>query len=222
MVSACAASRSAATPEPAPIVPESPSARLITVTSVPVRPSLPSVRLAERPSFLTVGTTRLVLLCGVIVAIGMIPGRLSPHTAGWIALVGLIAIPVAIAVPFAAALRGLVGRLPLASAALRAINHLGLVGLGTAFFLAWTFVYLALWWRHPAEAFSGLGASPRFADFFYYAVSTAFISPPGDIVGHSRGVRSATMIEMLTGFALLAVYLSSFVDWQRRDPPPVE
>jgi hypothetical protein len=26
------------------------------------------------------------------------------------------------------------------------------------------------------------------------------------------------MIEMLTGFALLAVYLSSFVDWQRRDP----
>jgi hypothetical protein len=26
------------------------------------------------------------------------------------------------------------------------------------------------------------------------------------------------MIEMLTGFALLAVYLSSFVDWQRRAP----
>jgi hypothetical protein len=28
------------------------------------------------------------------------------------------------------------------------------------------------------------------------------------------------MIEMLTGFALLAVYLSSFVDWQRREQPP--
>ena len=25
------------------------------------------------------------------------------------------------------------------------------------------------------------------------------------------------MIEMLTGFALLAVYLSSFVDWRRQD-----
>jgi hypothetical protein len=187
---------------------------------VPARPSLPSIRLAGRPNFLTVGTVRLVLLCGVIVTIGMIPGRLSPSSAGWIALVGLLGIPVAIAVPFVAAVRSLAGRLPLAFAALRAVNHLGLVGLGTAFFLAWTFVYLALWWRHPAEAFSGLGASPRFADFFYYAVSTAFISPPGDILGHSRGVRSATMIEMLTGFALLAVYLSSFVDWQRREPAP--
>ena len=31
------------------------------------------------------------------------------------------------------------------------------------------------------------------------------------------------MIEMLTGFALLAAYLSSFVDWQRsrpQEPPP--
>ena len=218
MVSACATSRSAATPKLDPIVPESPSARLITVTSVPVRPSLPSVRLAERPSFLTVGTTRLVLLCGVIVAIGMIPGRLTPYAAGWVSLGGLVGIPLAIAVPFLASVRALARRLPLATAALRAVNHLGLVGLGAAFFLVWTFVYLALWWRHPHEAFAGLAAAPRFADFFYYAVSTAFISPPGDILGHSRGVRSATMIEMLTGFALLAVYLSSFVDWQRRDP----
>ena len=45
-------------------------------------------------------------------------------------------------------------------------------------------------------------------------MSTAFISPPGDIVARSRGVRSATMIEMLTGFGLLATYLSSFVDWR--------
>jgi len=197
-------------------VPESPSARLITVSFVPARPTLPGVRLAERPSFLTVGTIRLVLLCGVIVAIGMIPGRLTPYAAGWVALAGLVGLPVAIAIPFLASVRALARRLPVATAALRAINHLGLVGLGAAFFLVWTFVYLALWWRHPHEAFSGLAAAPRFADFFYYAVSTAFISPPGDILGHSRGVRSATMIEMLTGFALLAVYLSSFVDWQQR------
>jgi hypothetical protein len=186
---------------------------------VPMRPTLPSVRLAERSSFLTVGSIRLVLLCGVIVAVGMIPGRLSPSSAGWVALVGLLVIPLAIAVPFLASVRALAQRLPLATAALRAINHLGLVGLGAAFFLVWTFVYLALWWRHPHEAFVGLGAAPRFADFFYYAVSTAFIAPPGDILAHSRGARSATMIEMLTGFALLAVYLSSFVDWGRRGQP---
>ena len=84
--------------------------------------------------------------------------------------------------------------------------------LGLAFFLAWTLVYLALWAIHPQEAFTGLGRAPRFADFFYYAVSTAFVSPPGDILAHSRGARSATMIEMLTGFGLLATYLASFAD----------
>jgi hypothetical protein len=182
---------------------------------------LPSIRLAERPSFLTIGSIRLVLLCGVIVGIGMIPGRLTPSSAGWIALAGLVGLPLAIAVPFLASVRALAQRLPLATAALRAIHQLGLVGLGAAFFLVWTFVYLSLWWRHPHEAFAGLGAAPRFADFFYYAVSTAFISPPGDILARSRGARSATMIEMLTGFALLAVYLSSFVDWQRREQPKV-
>ena len=61
---------------------------------------------------------------------------------------------------------------------------------------------------------------PRFSDFFYYAVCTAVISPPGDIFAASRGARSATMIEMLSAFALLTAYLASFVDWQPRDPPP--
>jgi hypothetical protein len=182
---------------------------------VPVRPPLPALRLAERPSFLTVGTVRLVLLCGVIVLIAMLPGRLTPTSAGWVALGGLVGIPAAVGFSFLASVRTFAARLPLATAVLRAINHLGLVGLGAAFFLAWTFVYLALWWRHPQEAFTGLGPAPRFADFFYYSVSTAFISPPGDILAHSRGARSATVIEMLTGFALLAVYLTSFVDWQR-------
>ena len=69
------------------------------------------------------------------------------------------------------------------------------------------------------EAFTGLGPHPRFADFFYYAVTTAFISPPGDVLAHSRGARSATMIEMLTAFALLTTYLSSFVDWGRAPQP---
>lgn len=185
---------------------------------MPARPSLPSLRPVERPGFLTVGSIRLALLCAVVVGIGMVPGRLAPGDAGWIALCGLIGIPLVVAVPFLASVRSLAQRLPLATAALRAVHHVGLVGLGAAFFLVWTFLYLALWWRHPHTAFTGLDGDPRFADFFYYAVSTAFISPPGDILAHSRGARSATMIEMLTGFALLAVYLSSFVDWQRRGP----
>ena len=43
------------------------------------------------------------------------------------------------------------------------LRHAGLVGLGTAFFLFWTFIYLTLWWSHPHEAFRGLAQSPRFA-----------------------------------------------------------
>ena len=89
--------------------------------------------------------------------------------------------------------------------------------LGLLFFLAWTLVYLGVWAVHPAEAFRGLGPRPRFADFFYYSVSTALISPPGDILAQSRGARGATMIEMLIAFALLTAYLSSFVDWGRRE-----
>jgi len=105
-----------------------------------------------------------------------------------------------------------------ADAVLIILRRVGLPLLGLCFFLAWTLVHVGLWWAHPHAAFAGLGSEPRFADFFYYAVSTAFISPPGDIVAHSRGARSATMIEMLTGFGLIATYLSSFIDWR----PPAE
>ena len=73
----------------------------------------------------------------------------------------------------------------------------------------------------PAEAtFAGLSAHPYFADFFYYAVSTAFIAPPGDIIASSRGARTATMIEMLTGFALVTAYLASLFEWRSYASPP--
>jgi hypothetical protein len=100
------------------------------------------------------------------------------------------------------------------------LRRTGLPLLGLAFFLVWTIVYVGLWAFDPVHALDGLAPLPRFADFFYYAVSTAFISPPGDIFAKSRGARRATMIEMLTAFALLTAYLSSFVDWygQRREP----
>lgn len=124
---------------------------------------------------------------------------------------------------FVVATRRLAERLPflsgsqrLADAVFLQLRRIGLPLLGLLFFLFWTFVYVALWAVHPGMAFRGLWPSPRFADFFYYSVSTALISPPGDIIAHSRGVRSATMIEMLTGFAVLTAYLSSFIDWSRR------
>jgi hypothetical protein len=169
----------------------------------------------DRPRWLTVGTLRLLALCGVIVGIGMLPGHLTRAEAGIIGWTGLAVLGLAVTVPFAAATRRLASRLPVADAVLVVLRHAGLVGLGLAFFLFWTFVYLLLWWRHPVEAFTGLGPRPRFNDFFYTAVSTAFVSPPGDILANSRGARSATMIEMLTGFGLLAAYLSSFLDFGR-------
>jgi hypothetical protein len=182
-------------------------------------------RLAEaRPGWLTAGIVRLGILCGFIVAVEMLRPRLTPHRAGVIAIAGAVAVVVGV-VLFWAATRRLAERLPflsgsqqLADAAVLQLRRIGLPLLGLLFFLFWTFVYLALWAVHPGQAFRGLGAAPRFADFFYYAVSTALISPPGDILAHSRGARAATMIEMLTGFGVLTAYLSSFIDWGRGGP----
>jgi hypothetical protein len=160
----------------------------------------------------------MVLLCAFIVAVGMVRPRLSPHGAALVVGAGAALVAAAFAF-FTAGARSVMGRLAflerpqrLADGILVEVRRLGLPLLGLVFFLAWTVVYLALWALHPHQAFVGLDRDPRFADFFYYAVSTAFVSPPGDILAHSRGVRSATMIEMLTGFALLATYLASFSD----------
>ena len=181
-----------------------------------------------RPRWLTTGTARLAILCGFIVVIGMIRPRRTPHAAGIVLIVGGVTVAAGVAA-FLGATRRLAARLPLldrsqriADALLLQLRRTGLPLLGLAFFLFWTFVYLGLWWFRPEGAFGGLGASPRFADFFYYAVSTGFISPPGDIVAQSRGARSATMIEMMTAFALLTAYLSSFVDWRAPAEPREE
>src|SRR5919201_1167816 len=179
-----------------------------------------------RPAWLTRGAVRLLALSLFIVAIGMVRPRLTPRSAAVIDVIGGV-LAVVVVLAFSVGTRRLARRLPLvgdprrlAVAVLTQVRRTGLPLLGLAFFLFWTCIYLALWAFHPDEAFRGLGAKPRFADFFYYAVSTAFISPPGDIVAHSRGARSATMIEMLTAFALLTAYLSSFVDWRLSMPEP--
>jgi hypothetical protein len=189
------------------------------------RARLEPIARADRPNWLSAGVVRLLVLCAFIVAVEMLRPHLSPHSAGLISIAGAVAVLAGGAV-FVGAARRLADHLPflsgsqrMADAIVLQLRRIGLPLLALLFFLFWTFVYLALWAIHPDEAFRGLGADPRFADFFYYAVSTAFISPPGDIVAHSRGARSATMIEMLTAFALLTAYLSSFVDWGARAAP---
>lgn len=164
---------------------------------------------------------RLAVLSLFVVLVGMIRARMTPD-GGWVVFAGGAAIALAGAVLFATGTRRLTARLGGIGNATEAffmlLRRTGLPFLGLAFFLAWTLVYIALWAVHPATAFKGLATEPRFADLFYYAVSTAFISPPGDVIASSRGARSATMIEMLTAFALLTAYLSSFVDWYGRSP----
>jgi hypothetical protein len=170
-----------------------------------------------RPGWLTAGAARLGVLSFFVVLVGMVRPRLTDGAAGVLVLVAL-GLVVTGALLFLGSTRRLAERLHLhgvTTPVLVQVRRTGLPLLGLAFFLFWTMVYVGLWWFHPESSFTGLDRHPRFADFFYYAVSTAFISPPGDIFAHSRGARSATMIEMLTAFALLTTYLSSFVDWQR-------
>ena len=176
--------------------------------------------LLRRPGWLTAGTVRLLVLAGFVVAIQMIPWRVERREAV-VAVVVAAGAAVAAGIWFSLATRRVLDRLPLlegqaniSEAVLQLIRRVGLPLLGLAFFLAWTFVYLALWATHPNEAFRGLEREPRFADFFYYAASTAFTSPPEDIVAGSRGVRSATLLELLSALALLTTYLSSLVEWR--------
>lgn len=158
---------------------------------------------------------RLAILSGFVIVVGMIRSRMTPDEA-WVVFAVGVSLTIGGAVLFGIGSRRLTDSLGLshrAAGVLLLLRKLGLPLLGLAFFLAWTIVYVGLWAFDPVHSFDGLDKLPRFADFFYYAVSTAFISPPGDIFAKSRGVRTATLIEMLTAFALLTAYLSSFVDW---------
>ena len=174
-----------------------------------------------RPTWLTGGMVRLAILSLFVVLVGMVRSRMTPNEA-WVVFGVGVGLFVGAGVLFSFRSRRLTERFELShrlAGVLLLVRRMGLPLLGLAFFLAWTIVYIGLWAFDPTHSFKGLATLPRFADFFYYAVSTAFISPPGDIFATSRGARSATMIEMLTAFALLTAYLSSFVDWYGRSPP---
>jgi hypothetical protein len=170
------------------------------------------------------GPVRLGVLCLFIVLVGMIPTRIPHDAAGWVLLVAGLAVAGA-AAAFFVATRRIAAHLPLMAGSLRAVDAVlvvirrtGLPLLALAFFLVWTFVYLGLWWFRQ-ESFAGIGdgANPRFSDFFYYATMTALTSPPEGIAPLSRGARSATMIEILTGLALLTTYVSSLLEWRRQE-----
>ena len=190
---------------------------------IPRRPILrtrESLGLVERPRWLSQGLLRLIVLCVLIVLIAMLRPRLDRQSAVVVSIVAAV-VAAAGAALFLGVTRRIARRFAfldpghqIADAVAVLLRRTGLPLLGLVFFLAWTVVYLALWAVHPAGAFTGLDPRPRFADFFYYAVSTAFISPPGDIFARSRGVRAATLIEMLTGFGLLSAYLSTFLDFR--------
>ena len=190
--------------------------RVRRIEDVPVRPG--------RPDWLTAGLIRLLVLSLLIVAIGMLSPRLDQDSAWLVVLVGAGAVGVG-AAAFLVGTRRMAARLPflggsalLAEAVLLELRRIGLPLIGLAFFLFWTFVYVGVWAVHPDDAFTGLADEPRFSDFFYYAVSTAFTSPPEGIAAVSRGARSATMIELFTAVALLGAYASSFIDWRAGTP----
>ena len=185
-----------------------------------LRTFLPIPRRSLGPSAL-----RLLAACGCLWVLGMLPLRLTDARADLIIVVGwLIVIALAASVGFGAhrvfarldmlALGSTVAR---ATAISYALRRVGFVLLAMGFFLFWTLIYIGVWRWWERGSFTGLSDRPYFSDFFYYAVSTGFVSPPGDIVAASRGARTATMTELLTGTAALAVYLGSFLGAPERE-----
>jgi hypothetical protein len=162
------------------------------------------------------GGLGLAILIAFIVLVELAPWRLSPRAGWWIVGVGAPPLVIGAVVAFwlaeereARRLARLAGASRAGQAALQVVYQAGLPLLGGAFFLFWTGYYLGAW-AYDQNAFVGLDARPRFADFFYYAVKTAFLSPPDDIVAHTRGARAGTMIELLAGIGLLSAFLSRF------------
>lgn len=173
------------------------------------------------PGHLRAGGVRLLGACLAIWCLGMFSPKIDRDTAigvlivGWALILGGLLVLVlgtqrVLARLDVPVLGAGVARV---AALVVALRRIGLVLLALLFFLFWTLIYIGVWRSHPEGAFHGLPKTPTFSDFFYYAVSTGFISPPGDIIAASKGARTATMIELLTGTAALAAYLGSFLDF---------
>ena len=183
--------------------------------------SLPMLAAERLPGKVRGGAIRLLIACLAIWALGMLSPEITENRAIVVLIFGWGAILAGVLVIVFGTHR-IVDRLdvPLlgagvarVAALILALRKIGLVLLAVGFFLFWTLIYIGVWRSQPAGAFKGLPETPRFSDFFYYSVSTGFVSPPGDITASSKGARTATMIELLTGTAALAAYLGSFLDF---------
>jgi hypothetical protein len=183
--------------------------------------SFPMLAAERLPGSVRSGGIRLLGACLAIWALGMLSPEIDRDRALVVIVVGWAVIAAGLLVLVFGTQRVL-QRLdvPLlgagvarAAALIVALRRVGLVLLALAFFLFWTLIYIGVWRSSPEGAFKGLEATPTFSDFFYYSVSTGFVSPPGDIIAASKGARTATMIELLTGTAALAAYLGSFLDF---------
>ena len=156
-----------------------------------------SMLAAERlPGKVRGGALRLLGACIAIWVLGMFSPEITPHTASIILIVGWSFIA-AIVLVIAFGTHRVVERLdvPLLGAGVARVSgaHAGAAQgrasscSRSAFFLFWTLIYIGVWRSHPAGAFKGLPQTPTFSDFFYYSVSTGFISPPGDITAVQQG-----------------------------------
>jgi hypothetical protein len=183
--------------------------------------SFPLLAAERLPGRVRAGGVRLLGACLAIWGLGMLSPEIDRDRAIVVLIVGWGLIAAGLLV-LALGTQRVLHRLdvPLlgagvarAAALILALRRVGLVLLALAFFLFWTLIYIGVWRAQPEGAFRGLPGTPTFSDFFYYSVSTGFISPPGDIVAASKGARTATMIELLTGTAALAAYLGSFLDF---------
>lgn len=183
----------------------------------PKATDLVGTALARWPAGLPRAVLHFSLLCLGIVLMTMAPFRIEANDKSLVYVLLLAVLGGILAL--LALRRRVFARVALAETLLTAVRtHLGLPLVGLVFFLVWTAVYACLWLFHPTEAFVGLSASPRLSDFFYYAVSTAFLSPPEGIAAGSRGVRAASLIELVMGLAVVASYVTSFFDWSREQP----
>ena len=164
-----------------------------------LRPRRHRRRLPAAPGWLTAGAAspRAAVRC-FVVGVGMVRPRLTHHSAGgsWACWsrsrsspVGAPALPRLDAPACGAAPSPRCRREPVLVQIRRARAH-GCRCSGSPSSSSGRWPYVGLWWfAARSSSFTGLEPhDPRFADFFYYAVSTAFISPPGDIIAHlARG-----------------------------------
>jgi hypothetical protein len=107
--------------------------------------------------------------------------------------------------------------------ALRAAFRLfGRPAIALAFFLAAMLLHMLVWSTDPtscpatperscAGAYYGAGTDPTPGDFLYFAVNTAFVNLPPDLLAASRLAHAAVVVELLAGVAIVTAFAQKFL-----------